>query len=339
MISGNEENKKHWEDCLDLFDHATIKSIELKLYGISPITVNQKFKDGVLFNYLKSNELVEGNPIIDKFKICSNISEELKIEIKIFHVFDDMEGYNVLFITRDDKVFGFGSNSEGCCGLGHNSVVNEPQIIPELCHKNIQQFFIGLYFTLGLSSDEKVFSWGKNNVGQLGRGLSNYIFQMSKSEEYSKPEIIDFSNVKIIHLSCRESHSLALSSDGQIYGWGDNRYGEVGCGADKGSIIFKPINLEFFNQMSIKSIYATGLSSFALTENGLVYSWGSNVNTLLGHELNEDEWIFEPKLINISNIICVCPTLHNTYFLTNEGQIFFLWNLSKPEHRFISKNS
>ena len=56
----------------------------------------------------------------------------MKIEIKIFHVFDDKNGFNVLFITSDDKVFGFGSNCFGCCGLGHNSVVNEPQIIPEL---------------------------------------------------------------------------------------------------------------------------------------------------------------------------------------------------------------
>ena len=67
--------------------------------------------------------------ILEKFDIFSNVYKELKKDIKIFHVFDDTKGYNVLFITSDDKVFGFGSNTYGCCGLGHNSVVNEPQII------------------------------------------------------------------------------------------------------------------------------------------------------------------------------------------------------------------
>ena len=76
---------------------------------------------------------------------------EIKQEIRAFHIFDDINGLNALFITSDDKLFGFGSNHFGCCGFGHNIVVNEPQIIPELCHKNIQQFFNGIRSTLGLN--------------------------------------------------------------------------------------------------------------------------------------------------------------------------------------------
>ena len=79
---------------------------------------------------------------LDHFEICSKIVPKLKKVVKAFHVFDDDEGLNVLFITSDDKVYGFGQNTFGCCGLGHNRVVNEPQVIPELCHKNIKQFFI-----------------------------------------------------------------------------------------------------------------------------------------------------------------------------------------------------
>ena len=74
---------------------------------------------------------------LDNFEICSKIEKNLKKIVKGFHVFDN--GENVLLITSDDKVYGFGSNRYGCCGLGHNSVVNEPQVIPELCHKNIKQ--------------------------------------------------------------------------------------------------------------------------------------------------------------------------------------------------------
>ena len=127
-------DKFNWQECVNAFDHAII-SILLEKYGISPIIVDQKFKDGVFYNWLKSYELIAGNTIMDKFKILSDISEELKTQIKIFHIFDDFKGYNVLFITKNDEVFGFGSNECGGCGLRHNSVVKEPQIIPELCHK------------------------------------------------------------------------------------------------------------------------------------------------------------------------------------------------------------
>src|ERR1700749_3490886 len=104
---------------------------------------------------------------LDHFKISSKIEPKLKKVVKTFHVFDDEKGLNVLFITSDDKVYGFGSNFYGCCGLGHNSVVNEPQVIPELCHKNIKQFFIGYDFVLALNKDGHLFSWGYNDEGQL----------------------------------------------------------------------------------------------------------------------------------------------------------------------------
>ena len=105
--------------------------------------------------------------LLNNFSIFEKISEEIKNEIKLFHVFDDIDGQNVLFITSDDKVFGFGSNRFGCCGLGHNRVVNKPQGILELCQKNIQEFFIGGTFILGLNSDKQLYGWGNNSFGTI----------------------------------------------------------------------------------------------------------------------------------------------------------------------------
>ena len=153
--------------------------------------------------------------------------EEIKQEIKAFHIFDDNKGLNALFITSDDKVFSFGLNCSGCCGLGHNSVVNEPQIIPELCHKNIQQFFIGGTFILAKSFDNNSYGWGLNDWGQLGRGY------ISDEFVYLKPDFIESDN-SFIEISCGGQHSLAICSDGYVYGWGNNYYGQIGCGKGKG---------------------------------------------------------------------------------------------------------
>ena len=90
---------------------------------------------------------------LEHFEICSKIKPQLKKIVKAFHVFDDEKGLNVLFITSDDNVYGLGQNSLGCCGLGHNSVVNEPQVIPELCQKNII-----ICFNLVMV---KLINWGK----------------------------------------------------------------------------------------------------------------------------------------------------------------------------------
>src|ERR1700735_698531 len=96
-------------------------------------------------------------------------SEENMIKsIQLFHVFDDERGYNVLFVTNDDMVYGMGSNYWGSLGLGQNVYVSEIQVINRLCHKNITQFFNGYDFVLALTQDNCLYGWGNNDEGQLG---------------------------------------------------------------------------------------------------------------------------------------------------------------------------
>ena len=127
---------------------------------------------------------------LDQFKICSKIEPKLKKVVKAFHVFDDYWDLNVLFITSDDNV------------------VNEPQVIPELCHKNIKQFFIGHRFVLALNSDGQIYGWGRNNLGQLATG------SLGKENEYFKPKVISyFTDKTVIELSCGLNHTIAMTSD------------------------------------------------------------------------------------------------------------------------------
>jgi alpha-tubulin suppressor-like RCC1 family protein len=43
----------------------------------------------------------------------------------------------------------------------------------------------------------------------------------------NKPTLIDLNEVKIKKISCAEIHSLFLSSDGDIYVCGSNRFGDL----------------------------------------------------------------------------------------------------------------
>ena len=317
--------------CIEMLDECSIKSSEFEKYKISPIKIDMKFNKSFIYKCLSSYNLLEKTSVVDEFILCSNISEDMKITIKIFHVFDDLNGYNVLFITSDDKVFGFGSNCCGCCGLGHNSVVNEPQIIPELCHKNIKQFFIGFSFILALNCDNQVYGWGRNDVGQCGRGSIN------SENKYLLPKLIDFSSESVVQISCGSHHSLAMTSAGHLYSWGWNKFGQVGCGQEEEDIISEPFYLKYFDIISIKTIYSSFSYSFALTDNGLVYSWGDNEDGVLGHQLDINDCVFEPTLIEVSNIESVCLSTYNTYFLTSEGNIYFCGRYIGNEGIFYEK--
>ena len=253
--------------------------------------------------------------LINNFEIFDVISNDIKKVIKRFYVFDNEKGNNVLFVTINDKVFGFGSNKWGVCGFGHQMVVKEPKIIEELCDKSVIQFYNGYTFALALTSDNKLYGWGDNEFGQLGLNVVN------PSKVYKPVLIEDFNGINIEQISCGSAHTLVLTSDGMVYGWGDNEYGEIGCGKELG----EKISITRLTSLPIiKSIYCSYDQSFALTDNGMVYSWGYNRWCNLGHELKLNECVFKPKLIiNLTQITSICSSSVNAYFLSNESEIYF----------------
>ena len=109
--------------------------------------IEEKIVETITERYIDTNTPIS-NEILKSFTICNN-SNLNNFSIKYIHIFDDENGFNVLFVSMDDNVYGFGSNQFGCCGLGHNKNVKDPQIIPELCDKNIQQFYNGFEFRFG----------------------------------------------------------------------------------------------------------------------------------------------------------------------------------------------
>ncbi|CAG2115699.1 unnamed protein product [Medioppia subpectinata] len=259
-------------------------------------------------------------------------------EVKLFHVFDDILGYNVLFATNYDFVYGLGANHWGCLGLGHNQPFDTPVIIPELCHKNIQQFFIGGDFALAITEHQGVYGWGCNNGGQgvYGWGCNNggQVANSEHLEGYLKPRPIhELNGLNITQISCGSYHSLALTGEGCVYGWGYDRYGQVGCGRGGGesssrsphSAVPVPKKLHFKhnnNEYKIKSVYCLSYSSFAIAYTGHVFSWGRNYFHNLGHPVAGN--VGKPLMIgNLSGVETVCSTGLMTYFLSNEARADF----------------
>ena len=285
--------------------------ITFETINLNDNLIEEKIVQTITERYIETNSIIM-TEMLKKFMICNNNNLN-NFSIKYIHVFDDKIGFNVLFVSMDDKVYGFGSNQFGVCGLGHNKNVKDPQIIPELCDKDIQQFYNGLGFVFGLTSDNELYGWGWNNWFQLGNETLNDV--------NNKPININIEDKLIKQISCGSAHTLVLTSDGIVYGCGDNEFGQIGCGKELGEkiLITRLISLPI-----IKSIHCSFLSSFALSDNGMVYSWGNNEWCVLGHELKQNECTFEPKLIiNLTNITSICSSNTNTYFLSINGNIYF----------------
>ena len=80
-----------------------------------------------------------------------------------------------------------------------------------------------LRHTLALGSDGNLYSWGENNRGQLGRDTGSALYG-NKPGKVTVPTGV----AKFTQVSAGYSHSLAIGSDGNLYSWGENKYGQLG---------------------------------------------------------------------------------------------------------------
>ena len=196
---------------------------------------------------------------VNNFSVFQNFSQEFKQNIKLFHVFQ----YISYCVTNDDKVYGFRENIYQYLGYNENNVNKSYVLIHELCDKNIEEFFGNFHVFFARTKTIEIYSWGKNAHGELGRGYT--------SDKHPKPEMNKFlSKINLIKINSDGEYSLAISSDGQGYGWGNLAFREFGAKMCK--TILTPIKMRQLGE-KIKSIQCSFRDLYALTYSRRVFSY------------------------------------------------------------------
>lgn len=88
---------------------------------------------------------------------------------------------------------------------------------------NIKQISTGFDHFLALTDKGEVFSMGDDTYGQCGLG------QMSRStsppfyeRRVKNPRKVEGLNANIKKICCGANHSLAITEEGSLFGWGSN---------------------------------------------------------------------------------------------------------------------
>ena len=111
-----------------------------------------------------------------------------------------------------------------------------------------------------------------------------------------------FEGKTISQISVGGNHSLALDSEGQIYAWGSNDYGQLGNGDTTDSNT--PVKVDtsgVLDGKTISQISAGNYHSLALDSEGQIYAWGGNYVGQLGNGDTTDS--NTPVQTNFSNML------------------------------------
>lgn len=105
-------------------------------------------------------------------------------------------------------------------------------------------------------------------------------------------------NVQSVSLG--EGHSAAVTKDEILYVWGDNKYGQVGNGANE-----ECLNVEGRQVKVLENVQSVSLGwyhSAAVTKDGVLYTWGRNDRGQLGDGTRQDRNIPVKVLENVQEV-------------------------------------
>ncbi len=195
---------------------------------------------------------------------CSPLQEKLIIQLATCKT-------HSILVTSDGQLFSWGQNWYGQLGDGTNVDKDFPVSVETdgvLRGRQIVQLGVSSYFSVALSRDGQLFSWGDG--GKLGDG--------TRKGRYS-PVTVDMNGVllgkKVVQIAVGLEHTVVLTEDMQLFSWGGNTNGQLGDGTFLNRISPSPVKMGnmTMNGARIRQIVAGNYHTVVRTDR-LCFVWG-----------------------------------------------------------------
>ena len=125
-------------------------------------------------------------------------------------------------IKTDGTLWTWGRNSNG--QLGDNTTVHKSSPVQVTGGgTNWKQVSSGFH-TAAIKTDGTLWTWGQNNYGQLG---DNTIVSKSTPVQVTMGGL---ANTNWKQVACGQYYTAAIKTDGTLWTWGQNNYGQLGIG-------------------------------------------------------------------------------------------------------------
>ncbi|XP_076666112.1 HECT and RLD domain containing E3 ubiquitin ligase 4 isoform X2 [Andrena cerasifolii] len=192
--------------------------------------------------------------------------------------------------TIKADMFCWGSTIHGELGLGgiEDENVLTPREVDFEPAAKVEQIACGENYTIVITRDGQIYSCGNNDFGQLGHEKGRKRLQLI-------PGLDAFVFKKA---ACGAHHTLVVNVWGQLFSWGSNTEGQLGFNSKDG-IESSPRMVKALGTSIVIQVACGMNHALALTNNGELYSWGSNSEGQLG--LGSDiKNEMKPKVVNLA---------------------------------------
>ncbi len=215
-----------------------------------------------------------------------------------------------LALGNNGKVYAWGANKNGQLGDGQN--IDSGNLVEVRNLSNIEKIIAYENISYAIDKNGVAYVWGEGFTWEPQK-ISFFAKVIDISGRYLLSEYGTVWNVgnleerqaglnNIVEIAAGDGHLLALDASSNVYGLGNNTYGELGVAGVKNVTVPTLIKDASGNNITdIESVKASQYSSYMLTKQGDVYSFGRNTNNALGID-SKAASISLPTKLDISKV-------------------------------------
>ena len=226
-------------------------------------------------------------------------------------------------IFRQPSLWNWGYNDYGALGVNNTTTRSTP-VTTLLGGTNWKSIAGGGYHTVALKTDGTLWSWGYNGDGELG---------VNNITTRSTPVTTLLGGTNWKSISCGQYHTVALKTDGSLWSWGANSYGQLGVNDTTNRLTPVTTLLGGTNWKSI----ACGFShTVALKTDGTLWNWGRNNYGALGINDTTDRSTPVTTLLGGTNWKSIASVGSHTVALKTDGT---LWSWGRNDYGALGVNN
>jgi len=252
---------------------------------------------------------------------------------------------HAMAIREDNSLWAWGENRWGQLGNGTTASWREPVASPIRIMEDVVSVSVGGAHTMAIRSDGSLWAWGANMSGQLGNGT---VTEVEMDEDTWEPIFEPISSPiwimdNVVATSAGASHTMAIRTDGTLWAWGSNTFGQLGNGTrtitewdehgEQINIVDNDRHTPVFIMDDVIAVSAGVHHTMAIRSDGSLWAWGAGLlgdGSDLGRNLYE-VWnnfgagdlhtINEPTRI-MDDVIAVSTGSFHTAIIRNDGSLW-----------------
>ena len=179
-------------------------------------------------------------------------------------------------IKTDGTLWTWGINGFGQLGINVSGIRSIPVTVFG-SGTNWKLVNCGKEFAAAIKTDGTLWTWGNNNIGQLGINVSGTgSMRCTPVQEFTGA-----TNWK--RVSCGSQHTVAIKTDGTLWTWGYNSVavGQLGINIGINTMRCTPVTT-FVGGTNWKQVTSSVNNTAAIKTDGTLWGWGSNTVGQLG---------------------------------------------------------